>query len=249
MIKQKTDEELIKIYNKATGKESLQVKKGRITDSEIKQLVNTLGDSFPTTTGKYSFETKEDVRNFIEKNKNKQFFSKAIGQSFYINETTLQHFLESGYVDRTNKKVSLFGDGLEIAESGILIAEDSNSEKEKGIVYYDIIGRSNKNEKIIIRAKLSEKSKDGKIYFSVSDIKLGGSPVSTTPSSGRRPGGFTASSSNAQSIPKQENQSRQEPSFSKKQTEKQAKRVTLPEVAVNPENAKKLMKQNGVVNL
>lgn len=32
------------------------------------------------------------------------------------------------------------------------------------------------------------------------DIKLGGSPVSTTPSSGRRPGGFTASSSDNDSI-------------------------------------------------
>jgi len=96
----------------------------------------------------------------------------------------------------------LFAPGLEIVETaGVLVSTDRVSDSDKGIVYYEIIGYDENIPDTIIRVKLSEQNKNGKVYLTISDISVG-APVPETPSSGRRPGRITTSDIDTSSIAK-----------------------------------------------
>ena len=180
----------------------------KLKDATIKQIFNERIDQITPTTGEYQFKTKDEVLTFINKNKGKKFMSSIINAPFEVNEITKQHLYDkyrpqSDYERRTK----LFGPGLEIAESkGILVGIDAITDKAIGITYYDIIGIDPNMPNIIIKVKLSEENKNGKAYFTVSEIS-GGAPVPATPSRGRRLGRLTTSESITKSIPPSEKES------------------------------------------
>lgn len=180
----------------------------KLKDATIKEIFNERRDQITPTTGEYQFKTKDEVLTFINKNKGKKFMSSVINAPFEVNEITKQHLYDK-YRPQSDyeRKTKLFGPGLEIAESkGILVGIDAITDKAIGITYYDIIGIDPNMPNIIIKVKLSEENKNGKAYFTVSEIS-GGAPVPATPSSGRRLGRLTTSESITESIPPSEKKS------------------------------------------
>jgi hypothetical protein len=175
---------------------------GKMTDAQAKEIFAKNKKDLEPITGKYDFSTVEEAEAFLRSKIGEKLYSKVLDSDFYVNELTIEHFFGERRKESDKlRRAKLLGPGLEIIEDkGILAAIDDVTDKEKGIVYYDILGKSPEGENIIIRAKLSEANKNGKVYFTVSDIS-GGAPVPATPSSGRRPGRLTASEIDKSSIP------------------------------------------------
>lgn len=175
-----------------TPKIARTVFEGKTNNEDIRQIALENQDRILPTTGKYNFSTVEDVQKFLEQEKGKSRYSNVLKGDFKIDQITIDHlFGDSRSPNERIRRASLVGPALEIIENtGILAAIDSKT--EPGITYYDIIGRGNTREDIIIRAKLSENNKDGKVFFTVSDIS-GGTRFPTTASSARSPAGFTTS--------------------------------------------------------
>lgn len=165
-----------------------------MNDRFIREIFNEVKDFIKPTTGKYKFSTKEDVIEFIRKNKGILFMSSVLENHFQVSEITEHHlFVKGRHEADYQRRVRLFGPGLEIIEeTGVLVSIDRETDHDKGIVYYEIIGIDPKIPNTIIHVKLSEVNKNGKIYFTVFAIS-GGAPVPATSSSDRRLGRITTS--------------------------------------------------------
>jgi len=195
---------LTEAEEKAKPKKKSDIVEKKITDKEVWEIFNERKSEIEPTIGKYAhIDTQEKIIAFIRENANKQFFSKAVNANFEVSEITINHLYKKNrpkadYARRTK----LFAPGLEIVETaGVLVSTDRVSDSDKGIVYYEIIGYDENIPDTIIRVKLSEQNKNGKVYLTISDISVG-APVPETPSSGRRPGRITTSDIDTSSIAK-----------------------------------------------
>lgn len=170
------------------------IHQGKTTDNFVRSTFNEIKDTISPTTGKYDFANKDEAISFIRANSEKPIMSSVINAPFSVNQITEDHLFGNNRLGADqDRRVKLFGPGLEIAEkTGKLISIDKTTDAGKGITYYEIVGHDPKIPNTIIRVKLSEVNKNGKAYFTVSEIS-GGAPVPATPSSGRRLGGITTS--------------------------------------------------------
>ena len=167
---------------------------GKISDKKIREIFFKRKNEIIPTTGKYIFNSQEEVIIFIQEKRGEQLYSSVINANFEVNEITEEHLFKKGRPETDYyRRVKLFGAGLEIVETtGILVGIDTVTDIEKGIIYYEMIGIDSKNPEQIIRVKLSEVNKNGKVYFTVFGVS-GGAPVPATSSSDRRPGRITTS--------------------------------------------------------
>lgn len=147
--------------------------KKRLTNLEIMKFAHSLGDAIFSATGRYELlDSAQETELFIKKNVHHSFYCKAIGAEFKITLETAQHFFRKVRSEADYKRrARLIAGGLEILEeSTTLLVIDSDSGKEQGIVYYEILGKDSRLPGKIIVAKLSEVQQNGKIFWTVVDI-------------------------------------------------------------------------------
>lgn len=166
-----------------------EVKLGKLTDAEARTVFQE--STIQTTTSKYKFDTIEKAVDFIKIESDKPRRSDVLNADFVVNDLTRKHLFGEERSEKDKlRRAKLFGPGLEIIENrGVLAGIDKVTDEKKGIVYYEIVGTDGES---LIRAKVSEQNKNGKVFFTVSDIS-GGAPVPATPSSGRSLGRLTTS--------------------------------------------------------
>lgn len=148
---------------------------GKLTDGGVKRIYQETKDVFYNIPVKINnFTSVEDARNFLRNSIGKRFQSKALGADFSIEKITEEHFFDKTRpVGDTMRRATLLNSGIDIAQnSSILGAIDNVTDKNKGVVYYNILGTDTKNfPNTIIKVTISEENKNGKIFLSVADIE------------------------------------------------------------------------------
>lgn len=144
-----------------------------LTDSEIKKFIRGLDGVLYTTSGRYEIcKTVEEAKSFLEANLNRTFYCKAIRSSFVLSVQTAEHFFgKSRTSEDYLRRSKLMSVGLEILEeSPMLLVIDRDSDRDSGVVYYEILGKDERMPGKIINSKLSEIKEQGKIFWTIVDI-------------------------------------------------------------------------------
>jgi hypothetical protein len=152
----------------------------RISESKIRTCAESVGGELYDSPQLPSVDlvSLESVSEHVQTSLGKTFQSKVLAGTFSITQRAMNHILGS---DKTQggKDLDVFRRGrllltaIDIAQnSPTLLVVDSNSDREKGITYFEILGQNIKYfpDRYIV-VKISEHKGGGKILWSLVDIK------------------------------------------------------------------------------
>ncbi len=108
----------------------------------------------------------DNIHRYIDTFVGSRVNSPALNAKVAITKVTKDHLLDRSLSD-TIRRVNMFGDAIEILEKSDKVHAISIT--TDGITYYEILGKSNKG--IIMNVKVSEMNNDGKILWTIIDVK------------------------------------------------------------------------------
>ncbi len=147
-----------------------RIKLGKLTDAEAKNFISENPGKVILALGKY--RPKSCITNILEAEKyvnlflNLKIFSPALQVNVCINHITKDHLFKRKHTDII-RRANILGDAIEVLENSSEIHAVDTSEKE--IVYYETLGLSKGGK--IMNIKVSERNGEGKVLWTIIDIK------------------------------------------------------------------------------